>query len=71
LAVFIAVLKELPVTLLLRPPDFETLATRIWLLTEDAYYSRVAPVVLILLALAVVGLLLSPDTRQRRIAPRD
>ncbi|MCG8423085.1 MAG: iron ABC transporter permease [Proteobacteria bacterium] len=65
LAVFIAVLKELPVTLLLSPIELTTLATRIWSLTEDAYYSQVAPAVLILLALAVAGLLLAPDTRPR------
>jgi iron(III) transport system permease protein len=66
LAVFIAVIKELPVTLLLSPMDFSTLATRIWSLTEDAYYSAVAPTVLILIAIAMAGLLLSPDTRRRR-----
>jgi iron(III) transport system permease protein len=66
LAVFIAVIKELPVTLLLSPMDFATLATRIWWLTEDAYYSAVAPTVLVLLGIAIAGLLLSPDTRRRR-----
>lgn len=66
LAVFIAVIKELPVTLLLSPIGFTTLATRIWSLTEDAYYSAVAPIVLVLLGLAMVGLLLSPDTRRRQ-----
>lgn len=66
LAVFIAVIKELPITLLLSPIEFMTLATRIWSLTEDAYYSEVAPSVLILVSLAVIGLLLSPDTRRRR-----
>lgn len=65
IAVFIAVLKELPVTLLLSPIELRTLATRIWSLTEDAYYSQVSPVVLLLLALAIAGLLLAPDTRQR------
>lgn len=66
LAVFIAVLKELPVTLLLSPIEYTTLATRIWSLTEDAYYSAVAPTVLVLLVFAFAGLLLSPDTRRRR-----
>lgn len=65
LAVFIAVIKELPITLLLSPIEFTTLATRIWMLTEDAYYSEVAPVVLALLGLAIAGLLLAPDTRRR------
>ena len=65
LAVFIAVLKELPVTLLLAPIELETLATHIWSLTEDAYYSQVSPAVLLMLMLAIVGLLLAPDTRRR------
>jgi iron(III) transport system permease protein len=30
-------MKELPATLLLAPPGFETLATRIWNATEDAF----------------------------------
>jgi iron(III) transport system permease protein len=64
LAVFVAVLKELPLTLLLSPPGYETLATRIWMLTEDAYFSAVAPIVLALLAIAALALLLAP----RRIA---
>ena len=30
-------MKELPATLLLAPPGFETLATRIWNAAEDAF----------------------------------
>lgn len=76
LAVLIAVIKELPVTLLLAPIEvalpgvepvrFETLATQIWSLTVDEFLSQVAPVVLILLALATAGLLLRPDTTKLR-----
>ncbi len=76
LAVLIAVIKELPVTLLLapiqvglpgmQPVQFETLATKIWSLTVDEFLSQVAPVVLILLALATAGLLLRPDTTKLR-----
>jgi len=65
LAVFIAVIKELPVTLLLGPIEFATLATRIWALTEDAYFAAAAPAVLLLLVLAAVALVLSPDVRRR------
>ena len=57
IAVWISVLKELPATLLLSPPGFRSLATRIWSLTEDALYSAAALPILALLALAVVGLL--------------
>jgi iron(III) transport system permease protein len=74
-AVFIAVLKELPLTLLLGPIELEapwlseparfgTLATRIWSLTEDEYFSQVAPLVLVLLLIAGLGLALRPDTRR-------
>lgn len=58
LAVFLAVIKELPITLLLSPIGTGTLATRIWSLTEDAWFSAAAPSVLLLLGLAVCGLLL-------------
>ena len=36
-AVFIAIAKELPATLLLSPIEYTTLSTRIWSLTENAY----------------------------------
>lgn len=65
LAVFIAVIKELPATLILSPVDLGTLATRIWSLTEDAYFAAAAPAVLTLLALATAGLLVRPDIRRR------
>lgn len=65
LAVFIAVVKELPATLILSPIDFGTLATRIWALTEDAYFGAASSAVLLLLAMALVGLLLRPDVRVR------
>ncbi len=70
LAVFIAVLKELPVTLILSPIELRTLATRIWSFTEDAHYSQVAPAVLALLVLAIVGLLLAPDRRREARRPQ-
>jgi len=60
LASFVAVLKELPLTLLLSPPGYETLATRIWMLTEDAYFFEVAPAVLALLAIAAAAMLFAP-----------
>jgi iron(III) transport system permease protein len=76
LAVMIAVIKELPITLMLAPIQidipgmgavrFDTLAMRIWTLTVDEFLSQVAPVVLILLVLAAGGLLLRPDTARLR-----
>lgn len=72
LAVLIAIIKELPVTLLLAPVNievpglsptrFDTLAMRIWSLTVDEFLSQVSPVVLLLLLIAGAGLLLRPDT---------
>ena len=60
LAVFVAVIKELPLTLLLSPPGYETLSTQIWMLTEDAYFAAVSPVVFSMLFIATVVLLMSP-----------
>ncbi|WP_221088710.1 ABC transporter permease [Deinococcus aquaedulcis] len=50
--VFLSVLKELPLTLLLAPTGFETLARNVWTYTEEAQYAAAAPYAL---ALAVSG----------------
>ncbi|GIU95451.1 MAG: iron ABC transporter permease [Gaiellaceae bacterium] len=50
--VFLSTIKELPVTLLLRPIGFETLATEIWKGTAVGAYSEVAPSALALIAIA-------------------
>ena len=47
-------MKELPATLLLAPPGFETLATRIWNATEDANGLDASLAALFLLALSGV-----------------
>ena len=65
LAIFIAVVKELPATLLLSPIELRALSTRIWSLTADAFYSATAPAVLILLLLAGIALALRPDIATR------
>lgn len=65
LIVFMSVIKELPTTLLLSPLDFGTLATRIWSLTEEAFFTAAAPPVLLLLGLAAVALWFRPDVRVR------
>ena len=62
LIVFMSVIKELPATLLLSPLDFTTLATRIWSLTEEAFFTAAAPPVLILIVLA--GAVLWPRAAQ-------
>jgi iron(III) transport system permease protein len=53
--VLLSVMKELPATLLLAPPGFETLATRIWNATEDAFLADASLAALLLLL--VSGLL--------------
>lgn len=62
-ALFIAILKELPLTLLVRPIGTETFATQIWELTEDAYFGAASISVILLLAVATLGLLWRPRER--------
>jgi iron(III) transport system permease protein len=50
--VFLSTMKELPVTLLLRPIGFETLATEVWSATSVSAYSRAAPAALLLVAVS-------------------
>jgi iron(III) transport system permease protein len=52
--VFLTGMKELPLTLLLAPTGFYTLATRIWGATEEAFFARAAtPALMLILASAV------------------
>jgi iron(III) transport system permease protein len=68
--VFLTGMKELPVTLLLGPTGFNTLATRIWGATEQVFFARAAaPAALLVLVSAVsVWLILSQEEKglQRR-----
>ncbi len=52
--VFLAAMKELPATLLLRPTGMETLATRLWSATGVGRYAEAAPYALLLVLLAAV-----------------
>jgi iron(III) transport system permease protein len=52
--VFIATLKELPATLLLSPPGFQTLATSIWFAASEAFFARAAAPALLLILLASI-----------------
>jgi len=54
LLVFIAVAKELPATLLLRPIELDTLATRLWTYTDAASYAAAAPYAAALVAVAAI-----------------
>jgi iron(III) transport system permease protein len=52
--VFLTTIKELPVTLLLSPIGFTTLATAVWNATADAFWSHAALPTLLLLGIGVV-----------------
>ena len=69
--VFLSAMKELPVTLLLRPIGFETLATELWTAASVSAYSRAAPPALALIVLAapiVLVLAVRPGRRERAAA---
>jgi iron(III) transport system permease protein len=52
--VFVTTLKELPVTLLLAPTGFTTLAVRIWAAADELLYARAASSALLLIAVSIV-----------------
>lgn len=54
LLVFIAAAKELPATLLLRPIEMDTLATRLWTYTDAAAYAAAAPYAAALVAVVTI-----------------
>lgn len=56
--VFLSTLKELPVTLLLGPAGYSTLATQIWSATGEAFFTRAAAPALILLAISALSIVL-------------
>ncbi|RDI96168.1 iron ABC transporter permease [Meiothermus sp. QL-1] len=63
--VFLSAMKELPLTFLLAPVGYSTLATRIWGYTADAMFAEAAPYALwvVLFSALFVGLLLSQERR--------
>jgi len=54
--VFLTVLKELPATLLLAPTGYDTLATRVWSATAEAFFTRASVPALALILLGSVPL---------------
>lgn len=58
--VFLTTVKELPLTLLLGPTGFDTLATQIWGAATEGFYARAAApaAMLMLLSAATVGMIL-------------
>ena len=64
LLVFIDVLKELPATLILRPFNFETLATRAYRLASDERIAEASTAALVIVLLGLIPtLLLMRQTR--------
>ena len=58
LLVFVDVLKELPLTLILRPFDFDTLATRAFQLAMDEQVARSALPSLLIIAIGLIPVVL-------------
>jgi len=55
--VFLTTMKELPATLLLRPPGFDTLVTHMWRAGQSAEYGTAAVPALVLLAVSALSML--------------
>ncbi|MEY4531586.1 MAG: hypothetical protein RLZZ156_2307, partial [Deinococcota bacterium] len=62
---FLSAAKELPITTLLAPPGFESLAKNVYGYTSEAMFGKAAPhaLALILVSSAFIGLVL-PDKRR-------
>ncbi len=56
--VFLTSMKELPATLLLAPLGFDTLATRIWSATSEAFFARAAAPALLLILVSALPMYL-------------
>lgn len=63
--VFLSSVKELPLTFLLAPIGYSTLATRIWGYTSEAMFAEAAPYALLIVAFSAcfIGLLLTQEQR--------
>lgn len=65
LLVMLTAMKELPATLLLRPARTETLATRLWMNTDELAYAAAAPYGLALVLLATVPTVILTAVQQK------
>lgn len=54
--VFVSSIKELPATLILRPPGFDTLAVRIFFEASEAFYHLAAPAALLIVLVSLLPL---------------
>ena len=66
--VFLSCMKELPATLILGPTGFETLATRIWNATEEAFFARAAVPSLLLVCVSAIGLFIVLSNEEKGAA---
>lgn len=66
--VFLTTIKELPVTLLLGPTGFTTLATQIWSATDEAFFTRAAAPALLMLALSALSIFLVIAQEERELS---
>lgn len=65
--VALTVMKELPATLMMRPTGVDTLATRLWQLTDIAAYGAAAPYGILLIVVASVpALMLARESRKKQ-----
>lgn len=68
--VFLEAMRELPVTLLLRPTGLETLTTELWQVYEAGYFGRAAVPGLLLIAISAVALILMLSGEDRLTTPK-
>ena len=54
--VFVSAIKELPATLMLRPPGFDTLAVRVYVEANESFYYLAAPSALIIILISIIPL---------------
>ena len=63
--VFLTTIKELPVTLLLGPTGFSTLATQVWSATDEAFFARAAAPALLILAVSTASIFIILKEEER------
>jgi iron(III) transport system permease protein len=54
--VFLTAMKELPITIMLAPTGFDTLAIRIWSATSEGFFARAAAPALLMMIVATASL---------------
>ena len=69
--IFLTCMKELPITLILSPLEFTSLATQVWRWTEEGFFARAAWPALTLLLLAAVPMMVMTTWENLRAARRD